>query len=328
MTRSGRLSARVVANLLDGCLGVATGEEVALLIDDGSDPDVVEGLAQALEDRGAVCVVARLPRYEVPGSEPPRSIAGLLLAASAAIELTSTFIGSSQARQAATGAGRRYLTMPAVVLDTFREGGPLDVDFAGLRSTTERVAAAWETASWFRLTSRGGTDLSGSVVGRKGRALHGIAREPGSYMAPPDIEAGTAPVEGTAAGTVVIDGDFLFMGQGPVREPVVLHIADGLLVGAEGAEAGRLLDMIARCDDERMVNLAEVSMGLNPNGRVCGVPMETESTLGSAHIALGNSIAYGGTVAAVAHLDCVMCDATLELDGRRVLDEGVLTLDD
>ena len=126
----------------------------------------------------------------------------------------------------------------------------------------------------------------------------------------------------------MIDGDFLFMGQGPVREPVVLHIADGLLVGAEGAEAGRLLDMIARCDDERMVNLAEVSMGLNPNGRVCGVPLETESTLGSAHIALGNSIAYGGTVAAVAHLDCVMCDATLELDGRRVLDEGVLTLDD
>jgi leucyl aminopeptidase (aminopeptidase T) len=218
--------------------------------------------------------------------------------------------------------------MPAVTRDTFRVGGPLDVDFAGLRATTEAVAAAWERATTFRLTSRGGTDLSGSVQGRKGRALHGIARDPGSYMAPPDIEAGTAPVEGTTTGTVVIDGDFLFMGTGPVADPAVLHFRDGLLVGSEGREVGRLLDMIARCADDRMSNLAEVSLGLNPNGQVCGVPMETESTLGSAHIALGNSIAYGGTVAAVAHLDCVFRDATLELDGRPVMAEGVLTLGD
>ena len=41
-----------------------------------------------------------------------------------------------------------------------------------------------------------------------------------------------------------------------------------------------------------------------------GVPMETESARGTAHVALGNSIAYGGTVDAIAHLDCVMQDAT------------------
>jgi 2,5-dihydroxypyridine 5,6-dioxygenase len=54
------------------------------------------------------------------------------------------------------------------------------------------------------------------------------------------------------------------------------------------------------------------------------VPMETESSRGSAHIALGNSIAYGGRVNAIAHLDCVMRDAVLELDGRVVMAEGVL----
>ncbi len=52
--------------------------------------------------------------------------------------------------------------------------------------------------------------------------------------------------------------------------------------------------------------------------------METESALGTAHIALGNSIAYGGDVDAVAHLDCVMKDATLELDGRPVMVAGEL----
>jgi leucyl aminopeptidase (aminopeptidase T) len=101
-----------------------------------------------------------------------------------------------------------------------------------------------------------------------------------------------------------------------------LHVRDGELVATEGDEANRLDDMLARCADPRMSNLAEVSVAFNPSGRVCSVPMETESSRGSAHVALGNSIAYGGVVDAVAHLDCVMTRATLELDGRVVMSEG------
>jgi leucyl aminopeptidase (aminopeptidase T) len=73
-----------------------------------------------------------------------------------------------------------------------------------------------------------------------------------------------------------------------------------------------------------MSNIAEVSVAFNPAGTVCSVPMETESSLGSAHIALGNSIAYGGRVDAIAHLDCVMRDAVLELDDKIVIAEGTL----
>lgn len=89
------------------------------------------------------------------------------------------------------------------------------------------MGRAWAAASEFRLTSRGGTDLRGSVADRPGRVLHGMATEPGAYMAPPDVEAGTAPVEGTASGTVVIDADLLFMGQGPCASPVALHFKAG-----------------------------------------------------------------------------------------------------
>ncbi|WP_214105885.1 aminopeptidase [Acrocarpospora catenulata] len=314
---------RTLATVLDQCLGAGPGEEVVLLTDAGTAADVVEALVTGLEDRGCVPVVARLPRYEVPGSEPPSAVAGLLAGAAAAIELTSTFVGSSQARRRATAAGTRYLAMPGVIADTFRLGGPFDVDFDELRTLTERLARAWGEASVFRLTTPAGTDLSGSVEGRPGRALFGVARDRGAYMAPPDVEAGTAPVEYSANGVVVIDGDFLFMGPGPVTRPVALHFAAGRLVSVEGDEGIRLTEMMDRCQDARMGNLAEVSMGLNPNGRVCGVAMETESTLGSAHIALGNSIAYGGTVDAPAHLDCVMREATLELDGRPVLINGI-----
>jgi leucyl aminopeptidase (aminopeptidase T) len=105
---------------------------------------------------------------------------------------------------------------------------------------------------------------------------------------------------------------------------VVIHVAGGEMVGLDGAESGRLEEMLARCADDRMTNVAEVSMAFNPAGRVCGVAMETESARGTAHIALGNSIAYGGVVDAVAHLDCVMKDATLEVDGRPVMIAGEL----
>jgi leucyl aminopeptidase (aminopeptidase T) len=312
------------ANVLDRCLAVREGEQVVLLTDGGSDAAVIAGLVAGIEDRRGVPVVSTIPVPALPGAEPPSAVAALMREAGAVIELTSLFIGSSAARRAATAAGVRYLAMPGVRLETFRDDGPLAVDFDRIRHDAERIGEAWAAASRFRLTTPAGTDLSGSVEGRPGRVLHGLARDDGAYMAPPDIEAGTAPVESSSSGVVVVDADLLFMGQGPLPSPVVLHFADGNMVGVEGDESGRLREMLVRCDDERMSNLAEVSVAFNPSGRVCGVAMETESALGTAHIALGNSIAYGGTVDAIAHLDCVMRDATLELDGRPVIAAGVL----
>ncbi len=309
-------------NLLDQCLGVRQGEQVVLLTDEGTDGLVVTWLLESVEARDGVPIVARMPVPRLPGAEPPPAVAAMMREAGAVIELTSLFIGSSLARRSATERGVRYLAMPGVRMETFRPGGPLDVDFEQLRADAERVGRAWSSAREFRLTTPGGTDLRGSVEGRPGRVLHGMAREPGAYMAPPDIESGTAPVEGTASGVVVIDGDLLFMGQGPLDDAVVLHVEDGRVVGIEGRERARLTRMFERCADEQMANLAEVSMAFNPAGTICAVPMETESARGTAHVALGNSMAYGGRVNAIAHLDCVMRDATLELDGRCVMTEG------
>lgn len=308
--------------VLDSCLGVRAGEQVLLVTDEGTAPDVVAGLVEGISSRGAVPLVTSMPVPFIPGEEPPQTVAAALLSVGAAIELTSLFVGSSRARQKASAAGVRYLAMPGVKLGTFREGGPLTVDFDAQREVANVVGAAWDRGSRFRLTSAAGTDLRGSIEDRPGRVLHGIARADGQYMAPPDIEAGTAPVEGTTRGVAIIDGDLLFMGEGPLPEPVVMHFEEGRMVGVEGTHKHRLLEMVARCDDDRMDNLAEVSMGLNPLGTICSVPLETESALGTAHIALGNSIAYGGIVDAVAHLDCVMAAATLEVDGRVVISEG------
>ena len=303
-----------VANVLDRCLGVRPGERVVLMTDTGSDRRVADLLRAGVQARSAVVSTLEMARLDIPGAEVSPDVARTMAQSDAVIELTSIFIGSNQARRDANAVGVRYLAMPGITLDTLRTDGPLSVDFDELRERADQIGELWTQASEFRLTSAAGTDLRGSVSGRPGRVLHGICRTAGSYMAPPDIEAGTAPVESTTHGVAVIDADLLFMGVGPLADPVVLTFDEGRLVGAEGPEIHRLTDMLDRCGDEMMTNFAEVSLGLNPAGHVCEVAMETESSLGTAHIALGNSIAYGGTVAARAHLDCVMRDATLTLD--------------
>jgi leucyl aminopeptidase (aminopeptidase T) len=145
-----------------------------------------------------------------------------------------------------------------------------------------------------------------------------VATEPGTYAAPPDIEVGAAPVEATASGRVLVDGSILFLGPAQLNAPVELTFEDGILVGCEGPDAWRLQDALDRSEDERMRNLAEVSIGLNPLSRPGGAPLELEGIVGGAHVALGNNVAYGGSVAARSHIDCVLLRADLELDGHRL----------
>ena len=141
--------------LLDQCLGVRAGEQVVLLTDGATDAGVITRLLEAVSTRDGIPLVARMPAPGLPGAEPPGAVAAMMLEAGAVIELTSLFIGSSLARRNASARGVRYLAMPGVVLDTFRPGGPLDVDFEQLRSEAERVGRAWNAAQQFRLSKIG-----------------------------------------------------------------------------------------------------------------------------------------------------------------------------
>ena len=147
------------------------------------------------------------------------------------------FIGSNQARR---GRDRQrafgYLAMPGVTAATFRSDGPLSVDFDELRTAGERIGDLWTAASEFSLTTPGGhLPCTGQWWTGPGGCSTASAALPATYMAPPDIEAGTAPVEGTTHGVVVVDADLLFMGIGPLPDPVVLTFDEGRLVERRGS---------------------------------------------------------------------------------------------
>lgn len=297
------------------CAGVTGGERSLLVTDTAADPEVVEAMAVVLRTLGADVVVVSSAPADLPGDDPPAAVGAAMLEADVIFELTSVFIGSCQARRDACASGSRYLTVPGLGWTTLRPGGPFAADFAALGERAQRLAQQLDAAGEFHLTSAAGTDLRGSFEGRKGRPLWGIADQRGGYAAPPDVEVGASPVEGATEGRIVIDGSLLFLGPDQLPAPVVLRFERGRLVGAEGPDAWRLLDALERSGDERMWEIAEVSIGLNPYSRPGGSALELEGIVGGAHVAVGNNVAYGGSNDARSHIDCVLLAAELALDG-------------
>jgi leucyl aminopeptidase (aminopeptidase T) len=77
----------------------------------------------------------------------------------------------------------------------------------------------------------------------------------------------------------------------------------------------------------RGTNLAELGVGTNDRARLTGNVLEDEKILGTAHVAFGASAAIGGTVSVPIHLDAVVTEASLTIDGVVVLEAGRLVLD-
>ena len=303
--------------LASACAGVREGERCLIVTDTRADHSVVDSMATVLRTLGAEVTVVVSDPVELPGDEPAAAVRGAMAPAEVGVifEMTSIFAGSSAARREACARGARYVAVPGLSWRTLRPGGPFMADFAAIGEHARRLGERFDSASEFHLRSRQGTDLRGSFEGRAGRPLWGVVDQPGDYGAPPDIEVGSAPVEGSATGTVVIDGSLLFLSADQLAAPVTLRFSDGELEDASGPDAFRLLDALEGADDPRMRNLAEVSIGLNPLSRPGGSALELEGIVGGAHVALGNNIPYGGEVDARSHIDCVMLSAELLLDG-------------
>ena len=71
-------------------------------------------------------------------------------------------------------------------------------------------------------------------------------------------------------------------------------------------------------------NVAELGIGTNEEATLTGNILEDEKILGTAHVAFGASAAIGGGVQVPVHLDCVILEPTVEIDGKEVVRGGEL----
>jgi len=64
--------------------------------------------------------------------------------------------------------------------------------------------------------------------------------------------------------------------------------------------------------------VAELGIGLNPLAELSGAMLEDEGCLGTAHLGMGSNATIGGENEVPFHLDHVIRDACIEIDGKPI----------
>ncbi len=144
---------------------------------------------------------------------------------------------------------------------------------------------------------------------------------PGAFGNLPCGEGFIAPIEGTAHGTLVVDGTIAAIGR--VSEPVELTVEAGHLTAASGAIGERLMELLTAHGPDG-TNVAELGIGTNEKAQLTGKLLEDEKILGTCHVAFGASAAIGGTVQVPVHLDCVVLEPDVSVDGEPLVRGGEL----
>ena len=124
----------------------------------------------------------------------------------------------------------------------------------------------------------------------------------------------------------MVDGSITCPEIGLVVEPVSLTVSAGRVTGIDGGQddSARILsDILGPLGSPRRV-VAELGVGLNPLARLTGLMLTDEGALGGVHFGLGANATVGGVNDTDFHLDVVVRNASLSVDGREILNKGVL----
>lgn len=316
--------ARMLDTVMGQSLGVRAGERVLVVTDPSRRP------LGELFARGALRATEKVRLMVMPeaadhGSEPPAQVATAMAAADVCFLPTSKSLSHTHARQNASTAGARVASMPSITYEMAMR--TLRVDYRGIERTSKALAVLLTAAESVHLTAPGGTNLYLALNGRTGFADTGVFTTPGAFGNLPAGEAFIAPLEGRAHGTLVFDAALPVDDSADAvsDEPMVIKVSDGLAREITGPGAQDLQAVFDRLGDDAR-NIAELGIGTNPATRVSGNVLECEKVVGTAHVALGNSLHIGGATDVPFHSDGVINRPTILAGGTPLIQDGRLAV--
>jgi leucyl aminopeptidase (aminopeptidase T) len=299
-------------------MGVSPGEEVLVVCNPVTEEIGALMRIEAQGD-GADATLAVISERDSAAAEPPRAVAAAMAAADVVLAPTIQSLSHTEARKEASEEGVRIGTLPGVTEDMLAR--LMNIDLAEIRRRGWAVVAALNSGSEVRITCRHGSDLRLALGDRLGIVDAGELSNRGAFGNLPCGEGFIAPIEGSAEGTLVVDGSIA--GVGLLDTPVSLTIREGRLTDTTGSDGATLMELLS-AHGEDGTNVAELGIGTNEEAILTGNVLEDEKILGTAHVAFGASAAIGGTVQVPVHLDCVLLEPTVEIDGEAILSGGEL----
>jgi leucyl aminopeptidase (aminopeptidase T) len=316
-------------NIVHTCMNISAGEKVLLITD--------EPMAQMRERLMAEILVANPDQvwtYTLPNAARPfLEYPPLLHQVAAQADVAMVFYSrlppeETPGRLAFWHTCRENKTRVgygAQIDDSILEN-ELSADYQAIASITFRLKERLQDKRQVRITTPLGTDLTCSIAGRDIKEDTGLIHQPGQFGNLPAGECFVAPLEDSAEGVLVVDKSFPEL---VVKQPVRMIFEKGRVVAIEGgAEAKELLRRIEYGeqlkDGENCRVIAELGIGTNSKARLTGKLITDEKVMGTIHIAIGDNAAptYGGKNRAPIHIDGVVGQPTLVVDGETLIEEG------
>ena len=307
-----------VRTVVRHCMGISPGEDVLVVCNPVTEEIGALMRIEAQGD-GADATLAVISERDSAAAEPPRAVAAAMAAADVVLAPTIQSLSHTAARREASEAGVRIGTLPGVTEDMLTR--LMNTDLAELRRRGWAVVSTLNEGTEARITCRHGSDLRLGLGERQAIVDGGELSSRGAFGNLPCGEGFIAPLEGSAEGTLVVDGSIA--GVGLLETPVSLTISEGHLTEATGGAGAALLELLG-VHGEDGTNVAELGIGTNEEAVLTGNVLEDEKILGTAHLAFGASAAIGGTVQVPVHLDCVVLEPTVEIDGETIVSDGDL----
>jgi leucyl aminopeptidase (aminopeptidase T) len=299
-------------------MGISPGEEVLVVCNPVTEEIGALMRIEAQGD-GADATLAVISERDSAAAEPPRAVAAAMAAADVVLAPTIQSLSHTAARKAASEAGVRIGTLPGVTEEML--GRLMTGDLEEIRRRGWAVVTALNRGSEVRITCPQGSDLRIGLEGRLGIVDAGELGNRGAFGNLPCGEGFIAPLEGTTEGTLVVDGSIA--GVGIPDEPSTLTVERGHLVAATGAAGEGLMELLTAHGPDG-TSVAELGIGSNEKAILTGNVLEDEKILGTAHVAFGASAAIGGTVQVPVHLDCVVLEPDVSIDGEPLVRAGEL----
>jgi aminopeptidase len=310
-------------NIIHTCMGLQRGEKILIVVDEPLSHARDTLLVEAIKTEPSELWSYTFPNASRPFSEYPSSLLSLFTRVDAVVLLLAAMdapkeVPAWNAGKVVTLSGKARAGWGAFIDQSILDN-EMSADYERIAKFTLSLADQLRGSSIAHVTTPLGTDLHMTLTGREWKVDTGKLRGQGVYGNLPAGEIYIAPNEDSAEGVLIIDKCLPGL---LLAEPVKLWFAKGRITHIEGEEGKRYLEnVIAQHGDTARV-IAELGIGTNPMARLQGNIITDEKVLGTIHIAVGRNDFIGGKNIATTHIDGVVSQPTLEIDGKVLINNG------
>ncbi|MFB3159931.1 leucyl aminopeptidase [Neobacillus sp. 179-J 1A1 HS] len=207
-------------------------------------------------------------------------------------------------------------------------------------SDKERVLYATQLlrdAKELRFTNKVGSDVTYQLGQYPILTEYGFADEPGRWDHLPSCFSAATSNDGGVNGVVVLDkGDIFFPFNRYFQDQVKLTIKGGFVTDIEGGfDAMLMRDYIESFNDPRAYAISHIGWGLNERAQWHSLAfddqvfgMDGRAFYGNVLFSLGPNSELGGNNDTPCHLDLPMKNCTLYLDGKLIVKDGDIVIDE